>query len=108
VTPHDVKPDPPLTAEQRAAVERLSPAQVQAIDAALLSVASPRWRKVAFMVGSVMCDENAHLSDIPDVYYAQRVRDLVQKGLLEAQGHIDCMRYGEVRLPASRELASET
>jgi len=32
---HDVEPNPPLTRKQRAAVERLSPAQVRAIDEAL-------------------------------------------------------------------------
>lgn len=108
MTSHDVEPDAPLSPEQCAAVERLSPAQVQAIDAALMSIASPRWRKVAFLVGTVMCDESARFPDIPDIYYAQRVRSLVQKGLLEAQGYLGSMRYGEVRLPASCEMASET
>ena len=38
--------------------------------------------------------------NVPDVYYAQRVRRLVAVGELESQGNLEYMRYIEVRLPA--------
>ena len=38
--------------------------------------------------------------NIPDIYYAQRVRRLVAVGELESQGNLEYMRYSEVRLPA--------
>ena len=37
--------------------------------------------------------------NIPDVYYAQRVRRLVAVGELESQGNLEYMGYSEVRLP---------
>jgi len=36
---------------------------------------------------------------LPDLYYAQRVKSLVSRGLLIAEGNLDYMRYSEVRLP---------
>jgi hypothetical protein len=38
--------------------------------------------------------------NIPDIYYAQRLRRLVAVGELESQGNLEYMRYSEVRLPA--------
>ncbi len=36
--------------------------------------------------------------DVPDVFYSQRLRDLVSAGHLEAQGNLYRMRFSEVRL----------
>ena len=44
--------------------------------------------------------------DVPDIYYAQRVRHLVEVGKLESQGDLHYMRYSEVRLPGSGSRAS--
>jgi hypothetical protein len=35
---------------------------------------------------------------LPDVYLSQRVRELVESGLLENQGNLARMRFSEVRL----------
>jgi len=96
---HDVKPDPPLTAEQLEIVASLTDGQLAAIDEALLANCNKRWRKVAVVVGFTMT--NAFLKrfeGIPDVYFAQRVRDFFDRGLLEASGNLGYMRYSEVRL----------
>ena len=45
---------------------------------------------------------------IPDVFYAQRVRKLVEDGHLEAQGNLAYMRYSEVRLPMHATEQNET
>jgi hypothetical protein len=37
---------------------------------------------------------------IPDVFYAQRIRELVRTGRLEADGNLAYMNFSEVRLPA--------
>jgi hypothetical protein len=37
--------------------------------------------------------------NVPDVFYSQRAKALVENGLLESQGNLDFMRYSEVRLP---------
>ena len=58
------------------------------------------WRKVARIVGMTIGDLSERLPNVPDVYYAQRVRRLVAVGELESQGNLAYMRYSEVRLPA--------
>ncbi len=96
---HDVKPDPPLSADQTAVVESLTERELAEIDQALLANCADRWRKVAAVVGRTMTDEVLRrFPGIPDVYFGRRVRQLVERGVLEASGNLDSMRYSEVRL----------
>ncbi len=101
------KPDPSLTPEQEAKVAQLKDDQVRAIDAALLSNACSNWRKVARVVGTTMMGIR-NLGGIPDLYYAQRVRKLVEAGQLEAQGNLSYMGLSEVRLPKGLNKILET
>ncbi len=91
-------PDSPLTQEEKAKVEQLSEAEIQAIDQALLSNASRKWRKVARIIGFTIMYRPNSIRGIPDIFYASRVRELVESGHLESQGDIRCMRFSEVRL----------
>lgn len=101
---HDVTPDPPLTGEQLAVVEALSDEQIVEMDKALLANCRKRWRKVAGVVAFTMTDENmTRLEGVPDVYYAQRIRILVERGVLEYSGDLRYMRYSEVRLRLDSE-----
>ena len=103
MTSHDVEPDPPLTTEQHSIVEALSEEQVAEIDKALLTNCTERWRKVAAVVGFTMTDQFMDTyKGVPDVYYAQRVRGLVEKGTLESEGNLRYMRYSEVRFRKDR------
>lgn len=100
---HDVKPDPELTAEQRALVNCLNEKDIVEIDNALLESASNDWRKVARVVGGAMLELPERVPGIPDIYYAERVKELVNKGLLESQGNLQYMRYSEVRIPVKEQ-----
>ncbi len=96
---HDVEPDPPLSAEQLKIVEALSGEQIAEIDNALLANCIKRWRKVAAVVGFTMTDQLMDaFPGVPDIFYAGRVRRLIDKGSLEASGNLNYMRYSEVRL----------
>ena len=99
---HDVEPDPPLNAEQLALVEKLSDEDVREIDGSLRANANKNWRKVAFIVGITMSELPERIYGIPDVYYAGRIKHLVEKGLLESQGDLSYMRYSEVRIPSEK------
>ena len=67
-----------------------------------MSAAAPHWQKVARLVAEVMTSNWPNKpSGIADVYYAQRVDRLVQKGILEARGDLRRMRFSEVRLAIS-------
>jgi hypothetical protein len=96
---HDVTPDPPLSPEQASVAASLSREFVERIDAELLSHARRSSRKVAMLVGMAMGNESVRVPGLPDLFYAQRVRALVEKGLLVAEGNLAFMRYSEVRLP---------
>ena|SRR5579884_857020 len=95
----ELEPDAPLTPDQEALVRTLSAESIEEIDTLLLSQATDRWRKVAMVVGLAMSALEDRHPGIPDTYYAQRVKLLIERGKLEAQGNLSSMRYSEVRLP---------
>jgi hypothetical protein len=97
------EPLPPLTKEQEARVALLTDAELQIIDQGLLSNASTHWRKVARLVGrTMMYGSQTRIDGIPDIFYAQRVRKLVESAKLEAAGNLDYIGYSEVRLPIQK------
>ena len=102
------KPDPPLTPEQQVKVAQLSEAEIRSIDEALLSNACHQWRKVARVVGTTMIGLTNRIHGIPDVFYSQRVRKLVEDGRLESQGNLAYMRFSEIRLPINTKERKET
>ena len=96
---HDIEPDGPLTPQEQVVADSLSLDLLRRIDAALLSHATRTNRKIAMIVGLTMMDPALRVPGIPDVFYAQRIRMLVDRGLLVAEGSLGHMRYFEVRLP---------
>ena len=95
----ELAPDPPMTPEEATWAASLSPEALATIDAALLSHAQSRDRKVAMIVALAMSDSEVAVPGLPDVFYAQRVRALVASGKLVGVGNLAHMRYSEVRLP---------
>ena len=90
--------DLPLTPEQEELVNKLNVSEVERIDEALLSNISGYWKKVASVVGATMMELENRVEGIPDVYYANRIIYLAEKGLIESQGNLKRMRFSEVRL----------
>jgi hypothetical protein len=99
MTSHGVIPDPPMSPEQAQVAASLSSEFVERIDAELLSHAKRHSRKVAMLVGLAMSNPAVRVPGLPDLFYAQRVRALVEKGALVAEGNLAYMGYSEVRLP---------
>jgi hypothetical protein len=91
--------DSPMMPQEQAVADSLSPDMVAKIDAGLLSLARKTQRKVAMLVGLAMMDPSLRVPGLPDVFYAQRIKALVDRGLLVATGNLDRMRYSEVRVP---------
>lgn len=94
------KPDGPLNVDQSLRVSRLKQEDLWEIDRVLLAQSAQDWRKVARIVGMAIGELSERFPNVPDVYYAQRVRRLVAVGELESQGDLTYMRFSEVRLPA--------
>jgi uncharacterized protein DUF3658 len=95
---HDLEPDPPLDVEQSLRVSKLTQDDLWDIDRELLAQSARSWRQVARIVSFTMHKLSSRIPDVPDVYYAQRVRHLVEIGKLESQGDLHRMHYSEVRL----------
>ena len=74
------------------------------IDEAIIANASTQWRKVARVIGSAMMDRSATVPPVPDIFYAERVHNLVAAGKLESQGDVDFVRLSEIRLPVSVQV----
>lgn len=92
-------PDGPMSPDEIKIASALDSDFIRKVDEALLSHARAKSRKVAFIVGATMMDKTLRLPGLSDVFYASRVKELVKKGLLVAEGNLDYMRYSEVRLP---------
>ncbi len=97
----EFEPDGPLTTEQLAIVQKLTPEQLAQVDDALLSNCCDEWQKVARVVGTTMMNDSVRLENVPDIFYSQRVQLLVKEGSLESKGNLKFMRYSEVRLTNS-------
>lgn len=96
------EPDGPLTSEEEARASLLSATELERIDKHLLSEASYSWRKVARVIAGTMGAIGNNFPGLPDVFYARRIKHLVDAGALEAAGKLDRMRFSEVRIPDSR------
>jgi Protein of unknown function len=95
----EFSPDGPLSSEEARVAASLSKDLIERIDAELLKHAGRQPRKVAMLVGLAMNNPSVRVPGLPDVYYAQRVKLMVAKGVLLSEGNLDFMRYSEVRLP---------
>jgi hypothetical protein len=96
---NDKEIDPPLTAHQKKLVRGLTADELRKIDAALLSNIAPQWRKVARVVGTTMIELGPHrVAGVPDLFYAERVAEMVRDGILTSQGDLRSMRHSEVRI----------
>lgn len=102
----DEEPDGDPDKEAQKLISKLTDPQIDEIDEYLLKMATNQFRKVAMIVGLAMSEQPNRIKGIPDVYYAQRVKRLVNLGLLEAEGNLDYMRYSEVRLAQKKCITS--
>jgi hypothetical protein len=84
----DSRDDPDLTTEQLHAVGALSTTEIDATDAALMAEVTGRWQKVARIVARAMdsAGDRRH-AGVPDLYFAERVRELERRGLIESVGN---------------------
>ena len=94
-----VPTDGDLTDEQAKIAASLTPELIEKIDECILSHATVSERKVAMIVGLTMMDTSIRVAGLPDLFYRDRVKTLVTRGLLLAEGNLNRMGYSEVRLP---------
>lgn len=95
-------PNAPLGEKEIAAVATLRAADYEIIDTAILAHSASHWLKVARVVIHVEDELLGRFPDISHRFYAERLKQLVQAGLLESQGNLNHMRFSEVRIPPTR------
>ena len=95
----EVNPDPAPSDMEAVEISKLTEQDLIELDKLLYSFVGRKWKKVAYVVGRGMTDCDEKFYKIPDVFFADRVRDMIKKGDLISQGNLRNMRYCEVRLP---------
>jgi hypothetical protein len=86
------------TLDQVEAIARLSPDDLNRIDACLVSTTDDkRSVKVARVVGEVIHELKASYPSVPDSFYCERIAGLVKEGILEAWGDVTNPRFSEIR-----------
>jgi hypothetical protein len=94
-------PDSPSVGEI-SLIESLGENGIAAIDEALLSIAGPKWAKVAMVVVKALKAGGFSTDDEPVQVHVRRVVALTNAGRLEAQGNLLRPRFSEVRLQTAR------
>lgn len=80
-------------------VAKLTDADLQVIDAAILASSSNHWLKVAPVVWHTEKALSDRYPGLSYIFYAQRLIRLAEDGRLESQGNLEYMRFSEVRIP---------
>ena len=91
--------NPPLSTEEQSVVAKLTDADLQIIDAAIMTNSSTRWLKVAMVVWQTEKALSDRYAGLSYIFYALRLIHLVDEGRLESQGNLEYMRFSEVRIP---------
>ena len=91
--------NPPLSTEEQSVVAKLTDADLQIIDAAIMANSSNRWLKVAMVVWQTEKALSDRYRGLSYIFYARRLIHLVDEGRLESQGNLEYMRFSEVRIP---------
>jgi len=95
---HDLIPDPDLAEQRLESTKQLSVLAGKTIDRVLLKNCSSRWSKVSMVVANTMVEFSDRYDDIPDIYYARRLKKLIRNGFLESRGDLSRLRQCEVRI----------
>jgi len=78
--------------------ENLSKEELAHIDDALYSNTTSQWRKMAMVIGLTMT-ESGNPHNLPDIFFWERVRKLIDEHRLECKGELCSFRNCEVRRP---------
>jgi hypothetical protein len=93
--------DGPMDWDDYGLIDELTGDTLGQIDAALMSLTTPKPRKVAGIIGRTLASSPARVPGLPDFFYSERVRFLIESGALELVGDVDDLMKGEVCLISS-------
>ena len=91
--------DMTLEQAERDAIARLDDGDLEQIDRAILSALGNTWQKAGFIASGVMIAAPDEYEELPEVFYAVRIRALVQAACIEGKGDPQVLKTFEIRLP---------
>ena len=102
-SPFDATPDAAmeggaLDQEARDAIARLGEHDLQKIDQAILSSLGREWKKAGFITAGVMIVAPDEYEDLPEMFYASRIRVLAEASRIETKGDARALKTFEIRL----------
>jgi hypothetical protein len=71
------------------------------LDEAILATAERNWRKMAYIVGTIVQHFQRRPTLLDAEIIAARIQELAKRGQIESQGNLQKWRFSEVRLPPS-------
>ncbi|WP_282278458.1 DUF3658 domain-containing protein [Stenotrophomonas sp. PS02297] len=84
--------------EAREAIERLQEPDLVKIDGLILSSLDRAWKKAGFVTAGVLIAAPDEYEDIPEAYYASRIRALAHASRIEVKGDLEVLKTCEIRL----------
>ena len=87
-----------LDQEARDAIARLDENDFLQIDRAILSSLSRDWKKAGFITAGVMIAAPDEYEDLPEMFYASRIRVLAEASRIETKGDARALKTFEIRL----------
>jgi hypothetical protein len=99
-------PDTYLSIDEQEIAAGFTPADIQALDDALIAGAVASWRNVARIVGDALVTLQSQVPAPPLGICMKRFDALVQAGRLEARGNTQFMRLSEARLASNSTSAA--
>ena len=94
-----------LDQEARDAIARLDENDFLQIDRAILSSLSRDWKKAGFITAGVMIAAPDEYEDLPEMFYASRIRALAEASRIETKGDALALKTFEIRLPSGSSAA---
>jgi len=89
-----------LTPQEKKHIAAWSKNNLEALDQLLLSCTDYQWKKVALVVAKTMMKTPDFASELPDIFYLQRIDELIGQGKLVYNGDLFSLRNCEVRRSA--------
>ena len=91
--------------EARDAIAHLGEHDLLKIDQAILSSLSRDWKKAGFITAGVMIAAPDEYEDLPEAFYASRIRLLAEASRIETKGDALALKTFEIRLPPESDAA---
>ena len=97
-TPDAIMEGATFDQEARDAIARLGEHDLLKIDRAILSSLGREWKKAGFITAGVMIAAPDEYEDLPEMFYASRIRVLAEASRIETKGDARALKTFEIRL----------